>query len=220
MPADGAAKLRARGKAERRRGFVPPLSVSRPELLEDGSDRDFRRVIWGLLVVANRLQKYPEAFGRRVDISSAMYTTLSAIAHLQSMPGVGIKVLADHLHLPAPHVTTTVNKLVDAGMLSKRRNPDDGRGVLVSLTPAGEAALERLAPFQRQVNDALFDRLSRGEFKAFAAFVDLFVANTERALDKVAELERDERERRTARGADEITEKLAIKRNGKEWRDA
>ena len=167
----------------------PPLSVTRPELLKNGSDTAFREVIWGLLVVANRMQKFPEAFGRYIGISSAQYAVLIATAHIQERAGVGIRRLADHMHLPAPHVTTTVGKLVVAGLLAKRPNPDDGRGVLISVTSAGEAALRHLAPFQQQINDELFGRFTEQEFKAFAAMIDTFVGNSARALDKVTKLE-------------------------------
>ncbi len=175
-------------------GFEPPLSITRPEFLEGGSDREFRKLIWGLLVVSARLQKYPEAFGRHLGISSAMYAVLIATAHVQGESGVGIRRLAEYMHLPAPHVTTTVGRLVAAGLLAKRRNPADGRGVLVSLTAAGEAALVRLSAFQRQVNDVLFDNLSREDFAALRRLTGVLMANSARALEKVAELERLDRE--------------------------
>lgn len=170
--------------------FQPPLSVTRPELLRDGTDAAFREVIWDLLTVANRLQKFPEAFGRALGISSAQYAVLIAAAHIQGAGGTGIRRLADHMHLPAPHVTTTVGRLVAAGLLAKRPNPEDGRGVLVTLTEQGQAALARLAPFQQQVNDALFEGLSRAEFDTLAALIGTMVGTSRRALDRVAELQR------------------------------
>ena len=170
--------------------YRPPLSVTRPEILRDGSDSAFRELIWGLLVVAKRLQKYPEIFGRRIGISSAQYTVLIAAAHIQGEDGIGIRALADYMHLPAPHITTTVGRLVDAGLLAKRQNPADGRGVLISMTRAGDAALRELAPFQQQINDVLFGGLSRREFEAFTGMIDAFLVNSERALDKASEIER------------------------------
>jgi len=175
--------------------FQPPLSVTRPELLRDGSDAAFREIIWDLLVVANRLQKYPEAFGRELGISSAQYAVLIATAHIQGARGIGIRQLADHMHLPAPHVTTTVGRLVAAGLLAKRPNPEDGRGVLISLAPEGEAALDRLAPFQQQVNNALFGGLSSDQFDTFARLIATMVGNSRRALQTVADLQQDDENR-------------------------
>ena len=118
----------------------PPLSITRPAFLVEGNDHAFRGLIWSLLVVSARLPRFPEAFGRYLGISGAMYTVLIATAHTQGNAGVGIRALADYMHLPAPHITTTVGKLVETGMLAKRPNPQDGRGVLIRITAAGEAA--------------------------------------------------------------------------------
>ena len=188
-PGEGAAE----GSAAT--AFQPPLSVTRPELLREGTDTAFREIIWDLLTVANRLQKYPEAFGRQLGISSAQYAVLIATAHIQGTRGTGIRRLADHMHLPAPHVTTTVGRLVTGGLLAKAPNPEDGRGVLVSLTPEGEAALGRLAPFQQQVNDALFGGLSREEFETFGQLIQTMVGNSRRALETVATLQRNDDDR-------------------------
>jgi DNA-binding MarR family transcriptional regulator len=178
--------------------FQPPLSVTRPELLRDGSDAAFREVIWDLLIVANRLQKFPEAFGRELGITGAQYAVLIATAHIQGTRGSGIRQLADYMHLPAPHVTTTVGRLVAVGLLAKKPNPEDGRGVLVSLTAEGEAALDRLAPFQQQVNDALFGGLSRDQFDSFARLIGTMVGNSRRALKTVADLQQDDTPREAA----------------------
>ncbi len=166
--------------------YRPPLSVTRAPLLKRGSDREFRRLIWALLIVSSRLQKFPEAFGHRIGISSAMYAVLIAAAHRQGGSGVGVKSLADHMHLPAPHVTTTVGKLVAARLLAKRPNPADGRGVLVSLTSSGRAALARLAPYQSEINNVLFDRLDKPGFAALSRLIDILVGNSARALAKIA----------------------------------
>ena len=171
--------------------YRPPLTVTRPELLADGSDAAFREMIWGLLVVARRLPKFPEAFGRHIGITNAGYMVLNATAHLQGRTGVGIRQIADHLHLPGPHITTTVGKLVAAGLMVKRPNPEDARGVLATLTPAGQAVLEDLARFQSRINDVLFDNLSERDFKAWARLIEVMLDNSERALETVARLERE-----------------------------
>lgn len=169
---------------------APPLSVTRAALLVNGSDGAFRDLIWSLLIVANRLPRYPEAFGRHLGMSGAMYTVLIATAHMQGGKGVGIRALAEYMHLPAPHVTTTVGRLVESGLLAKRPNPRDGRGVLISLTAAGEAALRRLAPYQSDVNDVLFDGLTREDFQSLARLMETMVGNSARALARVEELDR------------------------------
>jgi DNA-binding MarR family transcriptional regulator len=114
---------------------------------------------------------------------------LMAVARLQGADGIGVRRLADHLHVAAPHVTTEIGKLVRLGLVAKRPNPADRRGVLIRLSEAGKAAVNHLAGFVVDINDILFDGVDRDEFQAVLRFVDRFVGNTGRALREVEERE-------------------------------
>lgn len=178
------------------RGYVPPLSVSRAACLEGGSDARLRALLHALFVTAARFEDVRAAFGRRIGASGPQYTILAAIAERQGAggppgAGVGIGALADHLHVAPSHVTTEVNKLAALGLVEKRANPADGRGVLVRLARAGEAALDRLGPFRREINDILFDGVGGLEFRALARTFERFLVNTERALDRIRAEERE-----------------------------
>ncbi len=182
MESDTGVRTDVSGPSGNTEPPIPPLSVSRPEVLLDGGDAAFRQVIYGLFTCGARLHQCRDAFGAAIGLTGVQYTILIATAHLQKARGVGVRGLADYLLVAMPHVTTEVGKLVGAGLLAKRRNPDDGRGVLVSVTAAGHEALNTLAPFLREINDILFDGVSREEFLALVRFVDKFVGNTERAV--------------------------------------
>jgi DNA-binding MarR family transcriptional regulator len=184
------AGLRAAERGERR-GYVPPLSVSRPACLEAGRDDRLRALLHALFVTAARFEDVRAAFGRRIGTSGPQYTILAAIAERQGGAGVGIRALADHLHVAPSHVTTEVNKLAALGLVEKRANPADGRGVLVRLARAGEAALDRLGPFRRGINDTLFADIGAGEFRTLARLFERLLVNTERALDGIALAERE-----------------------------
>lgn len=175
-------------------GYTPPLSISRPDCLEKGRDDRLRALLHALFVTAARFEDVRGAFGRRLGATGPQYTILAAIAERQKDAGVGIRALADHLHVATSHITTEVNKLVSLGLVEKRANPADGRGVLARLTRSGEAALDRLGPFRREINNILFDGLSRAEFQAVARLFERFLVNTERALDRIG-LEERERKR-------------------------
>lgn len=180
--------------------YRPPLSVSRPELLIEGSDDRFRDLIYSLFVATFRFQEIREAFGREIEVSGPQYFVLMAVARHHNDGGIGIGGLAAHLNVAAPHVTTEVGKLVERGLLDKRPNPEDGRRVLITLSDRGKAALEQLAPLRQHINNVLFDGFSRDEFLTLARLIDRFVSTTQRALDEVADHER-ERRRTGAQGA-------------------
>jgi DNA-binding MarR family transcriptional regulator len=176
------------------RSYTPPMSVSRPACLENGRDDRLRALLHALFVTAARFEDVRGAFGRRIGASGPQYTILAAVAERQGAAGVGIRALADHLHVAPSHITAEVNKLAALGLVEKRANPADGRGVLVRLARAGEAALDRLGPFRREINDLLFDGIARAEFLALAKSFERFLVNTERALDRIG-LEERERKR-------------------------
>ncbi len=65
--------------------------------------------------------------------------------------------LADLERVAAPSMTRTVNCLVERGLVSLSGNPNDGRSKLVSLTAAGQDALEQTV---RARDDWMMQRLA------------------------------------------------------------
>lgn len=165
--------------------YRSPLSITLPDLLVEGSDEAFRRLIYGLFVVRDRLDTCRDAFGREVGLSRSQYWLLIAVARMQGEKGTGLRAVADQLMVAPSFVTTEVAKLVGRGLLAKTPNPEDRRGVLVRLTVEGEAALDRLAPFLQEINDTLFAGVDRTEFETVLRFIDRFVVNTALAVAKV-----------------------------------
>ena len=166
--------------------YTPPLSVNKAELLDDGRDDRFREVIYALFVTATRFQDIREAFGREMGLSGAQYFILMAIASHQAQGGVGIRGLADYLHVAASHATVEVNKLVAMGLIAKQPHPGDGRRVVITLSADGQVLLERVAPFRQEINDLLFDGFSRKDFLEVGRIFDRFLRNTSRAQLAVA----------------------------------
>lgn len=68
------------------------------------------------------------------------------------------RALAEIERVSAPSMTRTVNGLADLGLVARDPDPDDGRQVLVTLTPAGSAVLVAT----RSARDAwMIDRIER-----------------------------------------------------------
>jgi DNA-binding MarR family transcriptional regulator len=160
-----------------------PLSVTRPEILVDGSDREFRRLIHRMLIGQARLAAVRECIAERIGVSGTQYTMLMSVLHLQGTAGVSIGALADYLEVTGPHVTGIIGKLVAGGFVRKAVNPKDRRGVLVKLTPAGRKKLLQAFAFISAVNDRLFEGVGREEYRAVANFNAKFIRNTMATLD-------------------------------------
>ncbi len=56
--------------------------------------------------------------------------------------GISIKELADAMGVTTSSVSTMVERLVEAGMVTREPNPSDRRGVLVRVAPHLEAAID------------------------------------------------------------------------------
>jgi DNA-binding MarR family transcriptional regulator len=159
-----------------------PRTVTRRELLVGESDETFRHLVHGLLAFSERLMAVMHGFGEVLGLRGAEYTVLVSIAHLQARAQVNVNTIAEHLHLSGAFVTTVTNQLVARGLMRKGRDTVDKRRVVLTTTPRGQQLLTRLAPIQQPVNDALFEPLSREQFRELAERIDALVAAGDRAL--------------------------------------
>ena len=139
-------------------------TVSKPQLLVDGSDGAFRSFIHDFLAFSAIVSDIRAGFGERLGMTGIGYTTLISIAYLQGRSGIGVNAVAEHLHLSGAFITTEVAKLVRAGLVHKGVNAKDKRRVLLTVTPAGRKLLNELVVVQAPVNDTLFDCLTAAEF--------------------------------------------------------
>ena len=169
----------------------PPLTVSRSELLRDGSDADFRRLVNGLLALSSRHEALRDGHAARIGLAGPAYTILITVRHLGAPVTVG--GVADHMKVSTPFITAETAKLEALGLLTKRRDPQDGRRVLLSVTPQGEALLAALAPTQRRVNDVEFAPLSARDFRTLLRLVERLVPAADDALQLQSDIAAAER---------------------------
>jgi DNA-binding MarR family transcriptional regulator len=154
-------------------------------MLASGTDVAFRETLYAMVLAFNRLIACREAFGRALALTGSQFAVLVGTAYRQDHDGVSIRVLAAHVQLAPTHVTTEVGRLVRKGLLEKRVNRRDRRGVLITLSPQGKAAVRRISPFLRRVNDLLFQDIRRNELAAVARFLRVLLRNGEEALAEI-----------------------------------
>ena len=174
------------------RAFAPPLTVSHGPLLDAGSDRAFRELLYLMAFAFDRLQSCREAFARRAGLTGSQFAVLFGVAFLQRDRGVTVRDLADHVHLASTHVTTEVGRLVGIGLLQKIPHPEDGRSVLVTLTPDGERSVTAVAPTIREVNDLLFKDIGRDDVEQARSYLTQLVLNSEFALAALRRIDQSE----------------------------
>ena len=62
----------------------PPLTVTRSELLAEGSDREFRELVHALLAFQARHEAIRDGHGAFIGLPGPQYTLLIAIHHLET----------------------------------------------------------------------------------------------------------------------------------------
>jgi DNA-binding MarR family transcriptional regulator len=179
------AKSRRRDQARAPvRPHVPaPLTISRPELLINGSDRQFRRLVHGLFGFLARHEAVRSGHAARIGLVGIEYTVLISIRHLAvEETDVSVNRVAEHLFLSGAFVTSVTNKLVKRGLIHKLPDPGDRRRVRLEVADKGNALLAELAPVQRQVNDVQFGCLSKEEFLQLLDMTGRLIDSGDRAI--------------------------------------
>jgi DNA-binding MarR family transcriptional regulator len=98
------------------------------------------------------------------------------IASVGSFGPFSIMELARHANLDKSQASRAAEAMIKQGLVQRQPSADDGRVVLVSLTPEGRALYRKVMPVARKWNDDMFDCLDEQEKLAFG-----------KALDKVIE---------------------------------
>jgi MarR family transcriptional regulator, organic hydroperoxide resistance regulator len=159
-------------------------TTSRPEFLDpDGGDRTFRAMVYDLLAVGARMQDVRDHLAAEIGVTGPQYAILMAIFHLQEdVGGAGVRAVGRRLHVSGPFVTAQANHLVEKGLVEKRPNPRDGRGVLLCLTDEGSHRISNAAPVIQDANDGFFAALSKVDFLVLGDMVARLEVSSARAV--------------------------------------
>jgi DNA-binding MarR family transcriptional regulator len=168
---------------KRRKSKSPAhLTVTRPELLTQGDDNEFRKLVHDSLAFAARLVAIRDGYGSIMGITGPQYTILISIAHLNQSGDVSVSSVAEHLHLSGSFVTNEVGKLIQLGLVEKVQDTADRRRVLLTVSDAGWEKFKELATIQSRVNDVHFGCLSREDFVTLRRIMSELVDCTDQAL--------------------------------------
>jgi MarR family transcriptional regulator, organic hydroperoxide resistance regulator len=184
----------SRQKAKAERGQTPrrnepsnargglPMTVTRPELLNDGTDRDFRKLVHNIFAFMARHETIRDGHARQIGLAGVEYTILISIGHLGLDGDVNVKTIADHLHMSGAFVTTVTSKLQTLGLIEKTQDSVDRRRISLAITEKGKALLRKLAPYQREINDVEFSPLSREDFQTISRILEALIASSDKAF--------------------------------------
>ena len=113
---------------------------------------------------------YPERTGLSMSDGRCL-TTIGTFAPLS------VKALADKANLNKGQASRAAQALVDQGLVLKADHPGDGRGVVLTLTPAGQDVFERAMAMIHQRNQDIFGCLTDQEQSALSKLFDRLIAH-------------------------------------------
>ena len=94
------------------------------------------------------------------------------LVELHREDGLSQSELAARLRVEPPSVTKVARGLQRAGLVARRRDPSNGRVVLVTLSERGIALRSDLERAWREASDDVYGRLGRRDREAFRALLD------------------------------------------------
>lgn len=87
---------------------------------------------------------------------------------------MGVKALAASMGIDSSTVTRQVAPLVDTGLVTRASHPEDGRAVVLQLSPRGQARLEEVRASRRQLMAELTSDWAPEEREAFCTLLTRF----------------------------------------------
>jgi len=170
------------GKKRRTNKASAHLTVTRAELLSQGDDNEFRKLVHDSLAFAARLVAIRDGYGSIMGITGPQYTILISIAHLNRSGDVSVSSVAEHLHLSGSFVTNEIGKLIQLALVEKAQDESDRRRVLLTVSATGWEKFKELSVIQSRVNDVHFGCLSREDFVTLRRIMSELVDCTDQAL--------------------------------------
>jgi DNA-binding MarR family transcriptional regulator len=145
-----------------------PNNGPEPRWLDSDQQRSWRALVLGYTLLSDRLD---DDLRRHANVSLTEYEILVRLSERDGQ--MRMAQLADALAHSRSRVTHTVHRMEAAGLVARSTSPEDGRGVIASLTEKGLQFLENLAPIHvNGVRDHLVDLVSDEDFAALGRVMD------------------------------------------------
>ncbi|MGW0120074.1 MarR family winged helix-turn-helix transcriptional regulator [Streptomyces sp. NPDC003327] len=87
---------------------------------------------------------------------------------------MGVKALAAGMGIDSSTVTRQVAPLVDTGLVTRASHPEDGRAVVLQLSPRGRARLEEVRSSRRRLMAEVTDGWTQDERESFCTLLTRF----------------------------------------------
>jgi DNA-binding MarR family transcriptional regulator len=160
----------------------PPLSISIKTFLKDGTDREFRHLIYSLLSFSALMIRHREYYASYIGVTGSQYSMMAVIAEAQ-VATVGY--VAEQMGVASQFVTAEISKLIGKNIIEKTPNETDRRSMHLRLTLKGQSLLRELGPIRRESNDLMYGSLTGDRGRALKEIIDTLIKDANSALHKL-----------------------------------
>lgn len=137
--------------------------------LDHDQQRSWRALLMGMTLLLDRLD---DDLSRSCQLSLVEYEILVRLSESEGRQ-MRMAQLADALAHSRSRVTHTITRMERAGLVARSTSPEDGRGVVASMTDRGYDLLVQMAPIHvAGVRANLVDLVSREDFEAVGRVMD------------------------------------------------
>ena len=144
-----------------------------PRWLDADQQRSWRALVLGYTLLNDRLD---DDLRRHANLSLTLFEFLVRLSERDG--SMRMAQLADALAHSRSRVTHTVKRMEKAQLVERTTSPDDGRGVIASMTEKGWQLLRDIAPVHVEgVRDHLVDLASDEDFAALGRVMNAVADN-------------------------------------------
>ena len=146
-----------------------PTVPGETQWLDEPQQRSWRALVMGTTLLMDRLD---DDLRKAFDISLGEYEILVRLSEREGRR-MRMAQIADALAHSRSRVTHTVDRMERAGWVVRSTTPEDGRGVVATMTDAGMALLERASHLHvTGVRGNLVDLVDSEDFAALGRVMD------------------------------------------------
>jgi DNA-binding MarR family transcriptional regulator len=136
------------------------------------TESESKRILNSIRHLVRALRLFDREAQQRYGISAAQMFVLHALSEEEML---SLNELADRTATDQSSASVVVQRLVEAGYVSRGAQKEDRRRVALRLTAKGRAVLRKSAPPAQQKMLAAIDGMPAKDRKVFAALLETFV---------------------------------------------
>ena len=122
-----------------------------------------------------------QIYGERFDLSRDEWRLLAALA---DQPSLRTAALIERTTLDQVSVSRALTRLQTKALVERRNDPEDGRGYVIRLLPAGRALFRKIVPMVKAREQFLLAALDEGQRQALQSAFELLLPRARQLTDQ------------------------------------